>query len=129
MGRRLILFDGASTFPHNQPEMTYDAALSGWRSYMDNAVYPDWESVISEYRTYPKRWDGNKEAHVKSLFKERDGAYIPIAPKSAILAIIEAFFAEVTEWIHRIGTIDHTMPDAQQRKGDEGFISGKQDKV
>ncbi|AQQ54780.1 alpha/beta fold hydrolase [Planococcus lenghuensis] len=92
--RGLILLDGAFTFPHNQPEMTYAAAMDGWRDYMDSAVYPDWDAVMNEYRTYTKRWNKDKEAYVKSLFKERDGAYIPVAPKSAVLAIIEAFFAE-----------------------------------
>lgn len=91
----LVLLDGGFTFPHNQPEMTFEYAYMGWNDYMEQSVFADEEEISHEYQTYTNRWDSRKEKYAASLFKKRqDGNFELVASKFTILAIIKAFFKE-----------------------------------
>lgn len=89
----VILLDGAYTFPEFQEEMTYSTAYNGWDAYMDNARYNTWEEVVSEYRTYTKRWNESIEQSVNSIFTKHH-MYELITSKFTVLSIIKAFFKE-----------------------------------
>lgn len=89
----VILLDGAYTFPEFQEEMTYSTAYNGWNDYMDKARYNTWEEVVSEYRTYTKRWNESIEQAVNSIFT-KNHMYELISSKFTVLSIIKAFFEE-----------------------------------
>jgi pimeloyl-ACP methyl ester carboxylesterase len=89
----IILLDGGFTFPEFQEEMTFSIAFDGWNSYMDQAKYDTWEDIISEYRTFTKRWNETMEHSVSSIFIKKD-KYELIASKFTVLSIIKAFFKE-----------------------------------
>lgn len=90
----IILLDGGFTFPVNQPEMTFDVALSGWDTYMDNSTLVDWDTIIKEYKTYTKQWNNEKEEFVSSLFRKEENRYTLISTKFTVISIIKAFFLE-----------------------------------
>ncbi len=89
----IILLDGAFTFPVFQDEMTFETAYDGWNSYLDNAKYSTWDDILSEYRTYTKRWDPAIEQSVSTIFNKNQ-TYELIASKNTVLPIIQAFFSE-----------------------------------
>ncbi|MEK4522651.1 alpha/beta hydrolase [Psychrobacillus sp. FSL W7-1493] len=90
----VILLDGGYTFPVNQPEMTFEVALSGWNTYMDQSTLVEWETVLKEYKEYTSKWDDRKEKYVRTLFYEENNLYTLIPSKFTILSIIKAFFSE-----------------------------------
>lgn len=90
----VILLDGGYTFPVNQPEMTYEIALSGWDTYMNESTLVEWETVLKEYKEYTNKWDDRKEEYVRSLFNEEDNLFTLKVSKFTILSIIKAFFSE-----------------------------------
>lgn len=91
----LILLDGAFTFPHNQPEMSFDYAYTGWNDYMDRSIFNSEEEIFEEYRIYARQWDIQKERYAASLFtKTPDGKFELIVSKFSVLAIVKAFFKE-----------------------------------
>jgi pimeloyl-ACP methyl ester carboxylesterase len=89
----VVLLDGAFTFPEFQEEMTFSHAYNGWSSYIDNAKYNTWDEIVSEYKTFTKRWNANLELSVNSIFKKNE-KYELIVSKFTVLAIIKAFFEE-----------------------------------
>lgn len=89
----IILLDGAFTFPEFQEEMTFSTAYNGWESYMDHTKYNTWEEVVSEYRTYTKKWNESIELSVTSIFTKNQ-PYKLVASKFTVLSIIKAFFEE-----------------------------------
>lgn len=90
----VILLDGGYTFPDNQPEMTFEVALSGWNSYMDQSTLVEWETVLKEYKEYTSKWDDRKEKYVRTLFYEDNNLFTLVPSKLTILSIIKAFFTE-----------------------------------
>lgn len=91
----LILLDGGFTFPHNQPEMTFDYVYSGWNNYMEQSVFENKEKIFQEYKTYTIQWNSRKEQYAVSLFNKRhDEKFELVVSKLTVLAIIKAFFKE-----------------------------------
>lgn len=92
----VILLDGGFTFPQNQPEMTFDYALSGWNDYMDNRTrFRNWSAAATEYRPYAKKWDSDIETSIQTIFhrNEKDEFELRVS-KFTVLSIIHAFFQE-----------------------------------
>ncbi|WP_033540903.1 alpha/beta fold hydrolase [Planococcus sp. CAU13] len=128
----LIMLDGGFTFPHNQPEMTFNHAYTGWNTYMEQAVYGNEEEIFQENRSYTKRWNASKEHYVLSLFNQRsDGEFELAASNFTVLAIIKAFFKEPFAAAYPFIKsptllIYANQPESQQAAREQGILQLKE---